>query len=44
MNFGANKTPVEVIKGVTFGGTYLEIFILVLIENGAENHGKKLII
>ena len=22
MNFGANKTPVEVIKEGTFGGTY----------------------
>ena len=43
MNLGAIKTPVEVIKEVTLGGTYLQIFILVLIENGAENHGKKLI-
>ena len=24
MDFGANKTPVEVIKEVAFGGTYLE--------------------
>ena len=32
MDFGANKTPVEVIKGGAFEGTYLrDIFILVLM-------------
>ena len=32
MDFGANKTPVDVIKGGTFEGTYFtDIFILVLM-------------
>ena len=34
MDFGANKTPVEVITPI------LETFILVLLESGAKNHGK----
>ena len=29
MDFGANKTPVEVIREGAFGGTFLETFILV---------------
>ena len=43
MDFGANKAPVEVIKEGAFGGTYLETFILVLLESATENHGKNLI-
>ena len=35
MDFGANKTPVEVIREGAFGGT-----ILVLLESGTKNHGK----
>ena len=27
MNFGANKTPVEIIKEGTFGGTYFRDII-----------------
>ena len=44
MKFGTNKTPVEVIKEGTFGDIreMLEIFILVLLVNGTENHGKNL--
>ena len=38
MDFGANKTPVEVIKQGAFGGIYM----LVMIVNGAESHGKNL--
>ena len=38
MDFGANKTPVEVIKKGAFGRTY----ILVLMLNGTESHGKNL--
>ena len=40
MDFGANKTSVQVIKKGVFGGTY---FILMLIESGTKNHGKNLI-
>ena len=39
MDFGTNKTPVEVIKKGAFGETY---FILVLIVNHTENHGRNL--
>ena len=35
MDFGANKTPVEKI-------IILEPFILVLMVNGIESHGKNL--
>ena len=35
MDFGANKTPVEIIIP--------ETFILVLMVNGIESHGKNLI-
>ena len=42
MDFRPNITPVEVIKKGGFGGTYLEIFILVLMVNGIESHGKNL--
>ena len=43
MDFGANKTSVEVIKEVSFVGTNLQIFILVLMVNGTKIHGKNLI-
>ena len=43
MDFGANKTPVEVIKEGAFEVLILETFILVLLESGTENHGKNLI-
>ena len=42
MNFGANKTPVEVIKEGAFGGIIYEIFILVLMVNGIKSHGKNI--
>ena len=42
MDFGANKTSVEVIKEVSFVGTNLQIFILVLMVNGTKIHGKNL--
>ena len=43
MNFGTNKTPIEVIKEGAFGGTYLQTFILVLMKSGTKNHGKNVI-
>ena len=44
MDFGANKTLVEIIKKGAFGGTYFrDIFILMLLENGTKSHGKNLI-
>ena len=42
MDFGANKTPVEVIKEVAFRELILETFLLVLMVNGTESHGKNL--
>ena len=39
MDFGANKTPVDVIKEGAFGGTYFR-FILVLLESGTKSLGK----
>ena len=42
MNFTPNKTPVEITSEGTFGGTILEIFILVLIANRIEIVGKNL--
>ena len=41
MNFGVDKTPVEVIRDGAFGGTYFRDIILVLLESGTKNHGKK---
>ena len=41
MDFGANKTPVEVIKESAFGG--LETFILMLMRSGTKSHGKNLV-
>ena len=43
MDFGTNKTPVEIIKEGAFGELLLEIFILVLIIKGTERHGKILV-
>ena len=43
MDFGANKTPVEVIKEDIQKKLVLETFILTLMKNGIENHGKNLI-
>ena len=43
MNFNPNKTPIEVIREGEFGGTFLETFILVLMENGTKVHEKNLI-
>ena len=40
MDFGANITPVNILKKGTFGGTYLELFTLVLIISGLKSHGK----
>ena len=42
MDFGANKTPIEIIKEGAFGGTYFRDTILVLVVNGIESHGKNL--
>ena len=43
MDFGVNKTPVEVIKKVHLEELILETFILVLMARGTENHGKNFI-
>ena len=43
MDFGVNKTPVEVIKKGAFGGTYFREICLVLKVNGTEKHGKNLL-
>ena len=42
MEFGANKTPVEMIKEGAFGRTYFRDFILVLMINGTKIHGNNL--
>ena len=44
MDFGANKTPTEVIKESTFGGMYFrDIYSGVTGKCGTKNHGKNLI-
>ena len=43
MDFGANKTPVKVIKEGALEEIISETFILVLMVNGIEKHGKNLI-
>ena len=43
MDFGANKTPVEVTKEGHLEGLISEAFILVQMESGTSNHGKNLI-
>ena len=40
MDFGANKTPVEVLEKVHLEVLILETSILVLLESGTKNHGK----
>ena len=40
MDFGANKTPVQVIKEGAFGSTYLRDIILALMDSGTKRHGK----
>ena len=40
MDFGANKTSVEVIKEDAFKEHVSETFILVLMESGTKRHGK----
>ena len=42
MDFGANKTPIEVIKERLFGGTHFRDIILVLMKSGTKIHGKNL--
>ena len=42
MDFGANKTPVEVIIEGAFLELVLVTSILVLMVNGRESHGKNL--
>ena len=44
MNFSPNKTPIEIIKEGAFVVLILETFILILIKNGIEIHGKNLFI
>ena len=43
MDFGVNKTPVEIIREGPFGGTYFRDIILVLLESGTKSHEKNLI-
>ena len=43
MDFGANKTPVEVIGEGALDVLISETFILILMGSGAKNHGKSLI-
>ena len=40
MDFGANKTTVEVLEKVHLEVLILETSILVLLESGTKNHGK----
>ena len=42
MDFKPNETPIEIIKEGSFGGTYLETFILVLMVNFIKTVGKNL--
>ena len=45
MDFGTNKTPIEIIKEGSFSGTYFQdiyLFILVLIINFIKIVGKNL--
>ena len=39
-NFGANKTPIEVIKEGTFGGTYFTEIYSGVNGSGTKIHGK----
>ena len=42
MKFNPNKTPVEIIKEGTFGGTYFRDITQVIMENDVQIHGKDL--
>ena len=42
MDFGANKTPIEVIKEGLFGGTHFRDIILVLMKSCTKIYGKNL--
>ena len=42
MDFGANKTPAEIIREGAFGGNYFRK-ILALMESATKCYGKKLI-
>ena len=43
MDFGINKTPVEVTKEGALEVLILETFILTLMGSGTKSHGKNLI-
>ena len=43
VDFGSNKTPVEIIKEVLSEELILETFILVLMINCTKTHGKNVI-
>ena len=43
MDFGANETPVELIKEEPFGGTYFINTYSSVIINGIKSHGKNLL-
>ena len=41
MDFGTNKTPIEVIKKSAFERKHiLDTFVLVLMESGTESHNE----
>ena len=42
MDFGANETPVEILKKELLEELILETFIPVLLVNGIESHGTNL--
>ena len=44
MDFNPNKTPIEIIQKVLLAVLILVIFILILIKNDIEIHGKNLFI
>ena len=43
MDFGANKTPIEVIKESAFGGTFFRDIYSGVNEKWCKIHGKSLI-
>ena len=40
MDFGTKKTPIEIIKERISEELLLETFIMVIMVNGTEKHGK----
>ena len=42
MSFSPNKTPIEIIREVTFGGTYFRYIYSGVNENGTKIHGMNL--